>query len=46
MSVGAGEGTRLCITGATGWAALWRDLVVARARCLDDGSALLYWSVE
>jgi SAM-dependent methyltransferase len=39
MSVGA-EQARLRIAGATDWAALWRNLVLARARCLDDGSAV------
>ena len=40
MNVGADERVRFRIAGATDWAALWRNLVVARARCRDDGSAV------
>ena len=40
MSVGADQRAPLGISEETDWAALWRNLVLARARCLDDGSAV------
>jgi hypothetical protein len=40
VSVGADPRAPLGISEDTDWAALWRNLVLARARCLDGGSAV------
>jgi SAM-dependent methyltransferase len=40
VSAGADRQARVDIAGETDWAVLWRKLVVARARCIDEGSAV------
>lgn len=45
MSIGADD-ARFRIAGATGWAALGRDLVATRPRRVDYGPAPIYRTVE